>query len=148
MGHSKINFINEKIQFELKGKSGLKKWIEDVIIKEKQEVGTICYVFCTDEYLRTINKKYLNHDYYTDIITFDYTESSIKKSGNKSISGDVFISVDRVRDNIKLLGTKFDIELRRVMIHGILHLIGYTDKTKAGQKEMRKKEDTYIKHFN
>ncbi|MBL7891930.1 MAG: rRNA maturation RNase YbeY [Bacteroidia bacterium] len=143
-----INFINEKIKFELKGKSRIKKWITGVIVKEKHEPGTICYVFCSDKYLVEINKKYLKHNYYTDIITFDYTESKAGKGNKRVISGDIFISIDRVKENALDLGTQFDNELRRVIIHGVLHLMGYSDKTKKGQNEMRQKEDIYIKHFH
>lgn len=148
MPGSEINFINERIKFELRNRSRIKKWITSVIVKEKHEPGTICYVFCSDKYLVGVNKKYLKHNYYTDIITFDYTEFKAGKGNKKVISGDIFISIDRVKENALVLGTQFDDELRRVIIHGVLHLIGYTDKTKADQKEMRKKEDTYIKHFN
>lgn len=148
MPQPEINFINEKIKFELKGKSRIKKWVTGVIVKEKHEPGTICYVFCSDKYMVGINKKYLKHNYYTDIITFDYTESKTGKGNKKVISGDIFISIGRVKENARDLGTQFDDELRRVIIHGVLHLMGYSDKTKTGQKEMRHKEDIYIKHFH
>lgn len=148
MPRSEINFISERIKFELKGKSRIKKWITDIIVKEKHEPGTICFVFCSDNYLIGVNKKYLKHNYYTDIITFDYSEHKARKGNKKVLSGDIFISIDRVKENALDLGTQFDDELRRVIIHGVLHLMGYTDKTNVGQKEMREKEDTYIELFN
>lgn len=98
------------------------------------ELGDIAYVFCTDEHLLQMNQEHLQHDYYTDIITFDYTDG-------KTISGDIFISVDRVRENAKLEAVSFAQELRRVMIHGILHLLGLRDKKKEEQKAMRLAEN-------
>jgi probable rRNA maturation factor len=141
-----IDLINEKITFVLKGKQRIKKWIAGAIQKEKCKVGALCYVFCNDKYLLALNKKYLKHDYFTDIITFDNTEPT--KGKNKVVSGDIFISIDRVKDNARNLGTTFDNELKRVMIHGVLHLVGYSDKGLVRKKEMRKKEDLYIKHYN
>jgi len=139
-----IDFITEKIKFTLKGKARVKNWVKEVIQKEKQIPGTICCIFCSDNYLLQVNKKYLDHDFYTDIITFDYTEKQGKK---KVISGDLLISVDRVKENARGLDITFEEELRRVMIHGILHLLGYKDKTAAHQKEMRKKENLYLKNI-
>jgi len=142
MPKPQINFINEQIKFFLKDKSRIKKWLSACIIHEKHDPGTICYVFCSDKYLLTINNKYLKHNYYTDIITFDYTEKE-----SKIISGDIFISIETVKSNSEDLGIEFGTELKRVMVHGILHLLGYGDKTNTQQKEMRKKEDKYIKLF-
>ena len=144
---STIDFITEKIKFEPKGKARLKKWISESILKEKQQPGNICYVFCSDKYLLEFNKKYLQHNYFTDIITFDYTTALKKGSKKKLIAGDLFISIDRIKDNAKIVGTTFDEELRRVMIHGVLHLIGYSDKSPAGQQEIRKKENIYLKNY-
>lgn len=141
-----VNFINEKIKFELKGKLRIKKWIVKTIVTEKQQPGALNFIFCNDSFLLEINKKYLQHNYYTDIITFDYTEQADKKT--KIVSGDVFISIDRVKENAKGLGITFDNELKRVMIHGVLHLIGYADKAPADKKKMRKKEDNYLKQIN
>ena len=136
-----INYISEKIKFDLKNKTGITRWINLVAKLEKKKVGAICYVFCSDKYLLNINKQYLQHDTYTDIITFDYSYNDI-------ISGDIFISINRVKDNAKQLGIKFEIELQRVMIHGILHLLGHNDKTAKQQKAMRYAEDLYLKKLN
>lgn len=145
---SEIYFVAEKIKFELKGKNAIRKWIISTIENEKQLPGPLCYVFCSDNYLLGLNRKYLNHDYYTDIITFDYARATEAKSKKNVISGDLFISIDRVKDNARNSGTTFDNELKRVLIHGVLHLLGYTDKTPAAEKQMRKKENIYLKTFN
>lgn len=109
-------------------------WVRDVIKMYQKELGTLSYVFCSDEYLLGMNRDHLNHDYYTDIITFNYNEGV-------SLSGDLFISYDRVVDNAKSFDvTPFD-ELCRVMIHGVLHLVGFNDKTEEDEKEMRNKEN-------
>ncbi len=129
-----ISFQNQTISFKLKEKARLKAWIKAVTEKEQHRLGDINYIFCTDDELLDINLQHLNHNTYTDIITFDYTE------GNR-ISSDIFISVDRVEENAKKFKVAFEEELHRVMIHGILHLCGYKDKSKADAKLMRKKED-------
>lgn len=128
---------NKKIKFKLDNTAKIKKWVEAVAKTEKRTIGGINYVFVTDEEILKLNKQYLKHNTYTDIITFDYSES-------KEISGDIFISVDRVRDNAKKFKAKFEDELHRVMIHGVLHLCGYKDKTPKDSKEMRKKEDNSL----
>jgi len=112
-------------------------WICKVITKEKFKEGTINYIFCNDDYLLEKNIKYLNHSTLTDIISFDYTIGKI-------ISGDIFISVERVKENAKIFKTNFIDELHRVMIHGILHYCGYNDKTENEKKLMRSKEDYYL----
>jgi probable rRNA maturation factor len=127
-------FTYHKVKFKLDKTAGIKKWIETIAKTEKKTVGGINYVFVNDDELLKLNKQYLKHNSYTDIITFDYTEG-------KEISGDIFISVDRVKENAKKFKAKFDDELHRVMIHGVLHLCGYKDKTPKDSKEMRKKED-------
>ena len=110
------------------------RWIKRVIDRFNKQPGDITYIFCSDEEILRINKLYLNHDYYTDIITFDYSE------GNK-LSGDLFISLETVKTNSEKFKTEFDGELHRVMIHGVLHLCGYDDKTAANKKTMREKEN-------
>ncbi|MEM7485319.1 MAG: rRNA maturation RNase YbeY [Bacteroidota bacterium] len=130
-----------KSDFILEDKEKYSDWISRVIKSEGCSLDTIDYIFCTDDYLLDINKEYLQHDTFTDIITFDYSD-------DKHISGDIFISSDRVKDNSKLYGIAFKIELLRVMCHGVLHLIGYGDKSEKDQQEMRLKEDEKIKMFH
>ena len=132
-----IEFHSEDIPFQLRERRNLRDWLIRVITNEKHEPGAISYVFCSDDHLLEMNKSYLEHDYYTDIITFDYVEE-------KQVSGDLFISIDRVRDNAKSLSHSVRDELHRVMVHGLLHLLGYHDKTEAEQAEMRSKEDYYL----
>lgn len=133
-----ISFNNQSIAFKLKQKAKLKQWIKSITANEKHKVGDINYVFCTDDELLEINIKHLSHNTYTDIITFDYTD-------NKTINSDIFISIDRVTENAKKFHVDFDTELLRVMIHGVLHLCGYKDKSKADAELMRKKEDAALK---
>ena len=122
-----IEFHSE-IKFVLKNQRELEKWIEDVIISENKELGDINYVFCSDEYLLERNIEYLNHDNLTDIISFNYCEGDI-------ISSDIMISIDRIKENSIIFENSFSNELHRVMIHGVLHLIGYNDKTKKENKK-------------
>lgn len=136
-----ISFHNEEIKFNLKDKTVLKKWITSTIERKKQRAGEINFIFCSDEHLLGINKQYLNHDTYTDIVTFDYSKDGKKES----VSGDIFISIDRVKENAKKFSKSFEEELHRVIIHGVLHLLGYKDKTKSAKEEMRKAEDTCLK---
>ena len=133
-----VSFNNQSISFTLKEKTKLKAWIKAVTEKEKRQLGTINYIFCTDDELLEINIKHLNHNTLTDIITFDYTEG-------KKIHSDIFISIERVIENAKKFKVTFDEEFHRVMIHGILHLCGYKDKTKADAELMRKKENLALK---
>lgn len=133
-----ILYFNEDVPFPKIKKRRTSCWIKDVIISEGKAIGNISFIFCSDDYLWEVNKKYLNHDYYTDIITFDYVEDAI-------INGDIFISIDRVRDNAREFSTSIINELHRVLIHGILHLIGYEDKSKEDKMLMTAKEDYYFK---
>jgi rRNA maturation RNase YbeY len=133
-----IYFFSEDIDFILPGKIKVRRWITNAISLENKELGSINYIFCSDHYLHNLNLKFLNHDTLTDIITFD-------NSGKRNeISGDIFISINRVRENSGKFQNKFTQELFRVMIHGILHLIGYSDKTKTESSIMRQKEDYYL----
>ena len=116
----------------------LKRQAKFLVINEKKELGNISIVFCSDEYLLKINDEYLSHNYYTDIITFDYCENSV-------ISGDLFISLDRISENARIFEVQFNEELYRVIFHGLLHLVAYKDKTEAEKKVMRAKEDYYLK---
>jgi len=115
----------------------LKNWIQEVIRLNNHQTGHLSFVFCNDDYLLEINKKFLNHDYYTDIITFDYNESHI-------VSGDLIISIDRVKENALTHQCTFQLELYRVIIHGVLHLLGFSDKTEIQKKKMRELENLSI----
>ncbi|MGE8556363.1 MAG: rRNA maturation RNase YbeY [Chryseobacterium jejuense] len=117
-----------------------KQWLEDLILSEGKKLGEINYIFCDDEYLLKINQDYLQHDYYTDIITFDYVKG-------KTISAEIFVSLQRISDNASTLSRDYEDELRRVLAHGILHLIGYKDKTEEEEKEMRRMEDVYLEKY-
>lgn len=135
---SKINFFTEDINYNLKGKTSIKKWITETIISEGYELNELNFIFCSDEYLLRVNQDFLQHDYYTDVITFDNSEEL------KTILGDIFISIDRVKDNAKQNKATTHDELCRIIIHGTLHLLGYRDKTKKAKVEMTKKEDFYL----
>lgn len=134
-----INFFLEDVEFKLKHKAALKKWISSIVESEHQLIDDLNYIFCSDEYLLEINRQYLDHDYYTDIITFDNREEP-----NEPISSDIFISIDRVKDNAGSLGVSFEQELHRVLIHGVLHLLGQSDKTEEQQTQMRKREEASL----
>ena len=129
----KITYHTEDVDFQLLKKLPLSNWIKKTVEIEGKTLGTVTYIFCSDMYLHKMNVEHLDHDTLTDIITFPYN--------NNPIEGDIFISIDRVKDNAKDFKTTFDNELHRVMIHGILHLCGYKDKTEEEGKLMRQKED-------
>lgn len=133
----RIFFHCEDVDFTLPNEAKTIEWLTQIITNEKKITGNISYIFCSDEHLLTINKEYLNHDYYTDIITFDYTDKGI-------ISGDIFISLDRIKDHANDYKVTFENELYRVIAHGVLHLIGYNDKTDEEQELMTKMEDTCL----
>lgn len=133
-----VNFFEEDISFALSHPEETAQWIDHIISKEGYELNELNFIFCSDEYLHQINIEYLDHDTYTDIITFDNSESS------NEIEGDIFISVDRVDDNAKMLDTSFEDELDRVIIHGVLHLLGMKDKTEEEAMAMRKKEEACL----
>lgn len=134
---SQIQFFSEEISYPVKQKTLLKKWISSAIHAEGFKSGAINVIFCNDQYLHKMNVEYLDHDTYTDIITFDY-------STDTEISGDLFISIDRVRENAQQFSKKTRDELHRVMIHGILHLCGFGDKTDDEKLNMREKENIYL----
>ncbi len=135
-----ISFSTIEIKFVLQNKLEVKNWVKSVLDQEGRKAGDLTYIFCSDEYLGIINKKYLKHNTLTDIITFDYSE------GGK-LSGDILISIERVKENAATFKISFEKELGRVMVHGILHLVGYKDKTKVDKEQMRKKEDFYLVSF-
>src|SRR5579863_1873435 len=123
-----IHFFEEDIRFKLKDKNKVKAWVKSTIVSEGYKLQELNYIFCSDAYLLQINLQYLDHDTYTDIITFDNSEKE------KVITGDIFISVDRIRENAANFDTGLTNELHRVIIHGALHLLGYTDKTAESKK--------------
>ena len=132
-----IRYFSEDIKFDFTGKMANNRWLRFVAAAEAKRTGDVNIIFCSDPYILDVNINYLGHDYYTDIITFDYVEGDV-------LSGDLFISIDSVRENASFYGAEFSVELRRVMVHGLLHLIGYDDHTPEEQKEMRSKEDYYL----
>ncbi len=133
--------FNSEIDFQLDNETLFSNWISRVILSESKKEGDINYIFCDDEFILEINKQYLNHDYYTDIISFDYSV------GNE-LHGDVFISIERVHENAEDFNVTFEEELKRVIIHGILHYCGYKDKSEDDEVLMRDKEDEKIKLFH
>lgn len=133
--------FNYEIDFTLENEDLYSDWIESIIESEGKILGEINYIFCDDEYLHQINVQYLDHDTLTDIISFDYTEGDI-------ISGDIFLSVERVQDNANDFQVSFEEELKRVMSHGVLHYCGYKDKSEADEQLMRTKEEEKIQMFH
>ena len=140
---TKVHFFSPDIRSGLKNTATLKLFIESIFKGERRGLNSINYIFCSDKTLREINKKYLNHDFYTDVITFNLS------SNNEPITAEVYISVERVRDNAKKLGLSIKSELHRVLFHAALHLCGYNDKKKKDIQIMRKEEDVLLtKYFN
>ena len=133
-----ISYYNEDISFTFKGKTFNNRWLRMVAESEIRRIGDLSIIFCSDNYILDVNMRYLQHDYFTDIITFDYCEKDI-------LSGDLFISIDSVRENAAYYGVAFADELDRVMVHGLLHLIGYDDHTEEEIATMRSKENYYLK---
>ena len=127
--------------YPLKSRTKIKQWIKQVIEAKGKKTGNITYIFCDDEYLLEVNKQYLQHDYYTDVITFDYVENDL-------ISGDIFISTDRVRENALAFGSSETEELHRVIIRGALHLLGLKDKSEKEASQMRQAENEALKLLN
>jgi probable rRNA maturation factor len=135
-----IQFHQIDVKYSLKNKQRLKSWIQDSIQAEKRSPGPINIILCSDDHLLLMNQEYLKHDYYTDIITFDYAQESM-------VSGDLFISLDRVKDNAIKNSVTTENELQRVIIHGVMHLCGYKDKKSEDKKTMRSKEEKYLKRL-
>lgn len=133
-----INFHIEEIEFKVINPIKTKRWLKSTILAEGYELSEINYIFCSDEYLHKINIEYLDHDTLTDIITFDNSEVE------EQIEGDIFVSIDRVHDNAKDFNSTFEQEFRRVVVHGVLHLCGYFDKSVEDEKLMRMKEEYYL----
>jgi len=132
-----VNFFSEDISFKPQHPRKITAWIKACILEEKKPLGQLNYIFCSDKYLLQMNQDYLNHNTLTDVITFAHEDAD-------KISGDIFISIERVEENAKKFNVLFNDELHRVMIHGVLHLVGYKDKTSAAKAEMQKKEDAYL----
>jgi len=135
-----INFHAEEVEFPEIQIDRVKLWIKSVVEQRSKVLGELSLVFCSDEYILKVNQKYLDHDYFTDIITFDYCSGS-------QISGDLIISLDTVLSNSQKFNSSYDTELHRVIIHGVLHLLGYQDKTDSDAKEMRRNEDFALKQL-
>lgn len=140
MNEEIINFYSEN-EFQLGDEKRFSSWLRKVIISEGKKVGEISFVFCDDEYLLEINRKFLNHDTYTDIISFDDTVGNF-------LHGDIFISTERVADNAQTYGVPMEEELKRVLVHGVLHFCGYKDKSKEEKLVMRNKEEDKMKMFH
>ncbi len=136
-----IHFFEEDIRVPLKNKRALKSWLKEVATFEGKKIQELNYVFCSDAYLLEMNQEYLNHDTLTDIITFDQSENA------KIVEGDIYISYERVVENGRKLQTE-ETEIYRVIVHGLLHLLGYKDKNNAEQQIMRSKEDEYLQKLN
>ena len=136
----RIDFHSE-LDFTLLNEERSRRWIKEVILSEDSNTGEIDYIFCDDEYLQKMHVKFMGKDSLTDILTFDYSEKG-------SISGDIFISIDRVRENAEVFKVSFEEELKRVMIHGVLHLLGYADSNEEERSLMRQKEEEKMKMFH
>ena len=132
-----VSYYTEDISFQFKEKRLTSRWLKFVAESETKRLGDIAVIFCSDHYILDVNMKYLQHDYFTDIITFDYCEGNV-------LSGDLFISIDSVRENAAFYGSEFADELNRVIVHGLLHLIGYDDHTEEDIAQMRAKENYYL----
>ena len=133
-----IYFFSEEVSYKVKRKSVIKALIKKVVLEENRRLGGISIIVTSDKYLLEVNKKYLNHHYFTDVITFNYNEGS-------TICGDIFISLDTIEKNSELYQVTLDNELLRVIIHGVLHLLGYNDKGSEEQMLMKEKENHYLK---
>jgi len=136
-----VHFFSEDIDFKLPEKLRRKRWLKELAAEAGFRIKELNYIFCSDEYLYQMNVDYLNHDTYTDIITFDNSEKA------KELEGDIFISVDRVRENAKSVEVEEELELTRVLAHGLLHLMGYKDKAKEEASLMRSKEEEAIELY-
>jgi probable rRNA maturation factor len=135
---AKVHFFSEETAFTIKNKSKIRQWLNRVIQEEAGKTGTISFIFCSDNYLLSLNKTFLKHNTLTDILTFADQDDA------GTISGDIFISIPRVEENSVIFQQSFTRELNRVMVHGVLHLLGYKDKTKVQKMEMTSKENQYL----
>ena len=140
-----IRYFTEDTTFSLKKKRLTSKWLKQVAVQRGFRIGDLNYIFCSDPYLLAINRQFLDHDYETDIITFDNSEDYLLETGHRGVSADIYISVDTVRVNADAYGEGFDRELHRVIVHGLLHLIGYDDGDAWHQQRMRAAENRALK---
>ena len=140
-GNNAILFFYEVPTFGLRNRSKLKRFIESIFEEEKKDIAALNYIFCSDERLLKLNRQYLKHNYYTDVISFEFSAAS------EPTHGEIYISVDRVRENSKALNEPFQRELHRAMFHGALHLCNYKDKTKSQKTQMRRKEEFYLNKY-
>lgn len=132
-----IHYLEEDRREKSFNRSKVRNWLMDVIGEEGKKAGVVNFIFCSDEYLSKVNMEFLKRDYYTDVISFDYSEGD-------RISGDIMISVDRIKENAENLGVSYTEELKRIMVHGLLHLIGYDDATDDLRADMSRREDFYL----
>ncbi len=135
-----VRYYNDATNYRLRDKRKIAAWLRDVATMEGYTLGDVNYIFCSSERHLEINKQFLGHDYFTDIITFDYSD----RKGERVVAGDVFIDVETVRDNARIYGTRFIDEMHRVVVHGVLHLCGQKDKTPSAERQMHRKEDKYL----
>jgi rRNA maturation RNase YbeY len=138
---NKIQFFNNNTKFTLGERTRLKAYIRQLFKKHKTSLDALTYIFCSDEYLLAINQQFLKHDFYTDIISFDIS------AANNAVTGEIYISIDRVRENAKIHNASFKEELHRVIFHGALHLCGFKDKSVKHQKEMRRQENLALSFY-
>lgn len=139
-----VRYYNDSCSYRLPERRQTSKWLKRVAAEEGYTLGQVSYIFCSSEVHRKMNIDFIGHDYFTDVITFDYSDLK----GEKSVSGDIFIDVDTVKDNARIYGCTPLQEMRRVVVHGLLHLCGQKDKTPRAEKQMHRKEDKYLAIFN
>ncbi|HKM12537.1 MAG TPA: rRNA maturation RNase YbeY [Bacteroidales bacterium] len=143
-----INYFNEEITFNLTRRRTITKWLRITALERGIKVGQLNYIFCSNSFLLRINRDFLGHDYFTDIITFDYSPDYELQYGSDSVSGDIYISIDTVRKNAEIYGEGFERELHRVIVHGLLHLLGFDDVTPELQAEMRLQEEIALEKLS
>ena len=136
-----VRYYNDQTNFRLRDKRKIASWLKAVAQEEGYVLGDVTYIFCSSEVHRKMNIDFIGHDYFTDVITFDYSDLK----GEGIVSGDIFIDVDTVKDNARIYGATFTSEMHRIIVHGVLHLCGQKDKTPRAEKQMHRKEDKYLK---
>ena len=136
-----VRYYNDQTNFRLRDKRKIASWLKAVAQEEGYALGDVTYIFCSSEVHRKMNIDFIGHDYFTDVITFDYSDLK----GEGIVSGDIFIDVDTVKDNARIYGATFTSEMHRIIVHGVLHLCGQKDKTPRAEKQLHRKEDKYLK---